>query len=44
MSLFRKLLRAVKATSKYSFCLGGVYTFFGYFYVEEVKHRLGDSE
>lgn len=38
------MLRAVKATSKYSFYLGSVYTFFGYFYVQEVKHRLGDSE
>lgn len=44
MSLFRKLFRAVKITSKYTLYLGGVYTFFGYFYVQEVKHRLGDSE
>lgn len=37
------MFRAVKVTSKYSFYVGSVYTFFGYFYVQEIKHRLGDS-
>lgn len=44
MGIFRTLFSAMKSTAKYGFAFTGMYTFCGYFYVQEIKHRLGDSE
>ena len=43
MGIFRALFSGVKRTSKYALSLTALYTFFGYFYVQEIKYRLGDS-
>ncbi len=44
MGLFSNLFKGTKYLLKSSFYLGSIYTFFAYFYVEEVKYRLGDAQ
>jgi hypothetical protein len=44
MGLFGNIFRGAYRLSRAGFYLGSVYTFFGYFYVQEIKHRLGDCE
>ena len=44
MSLFRFLWKTTSAITRTTFYLGGLYTFFAYFYVQEIKYRLGDNE
>lgn len=43
MGIFKLLFNGIKSTSKYGLYIGGIYTFFGYFYAQEIKYRLGDE-
>jgi len=44
MGLFRNLFDGAKTIIKTTVYSASLYTFFAYFYVQEVKHRLGDTE
>ena len=44
MGLFRNIFWGAKTLLKTSFYVGTTYTFLSYFYVQEVKHRLEDTE
>lgn len=44
MGVLSFLLRSVGRGAKYGLWTGGLYSFFGYFYAQEIKYRLGDDE
>ena len=44
MGILRTLWRGFKAITRSTFYLGSMYTFLAYFYVEEIKYRLKDTE
>ena len=44
MGLFSNLFWGAKTLIKTSFYVGTTYTFLSYFYVQEVKYRLEDTE
>jgi hypothetical protein len=43
MGIFSILFKTIKSTSKLGVYFGGIYTFFGFFYAQEIKYRLGDD-
>ena len=44
MGLFRNIFRGTKTIIRTSCYLGGIYSFLAYFYVQEIKYQLNDSE
>ena len=44
MGLFRNLFWGFKTMIRTSFYVGSTYTFLSYFYVQEIKYRLEDTE
>jgi hypothetical protein len=44
MGVFTFLLKTVGLGAKYGVFVGGAYSFFGYFYAQEIKYRLGDEQ
>ena len=43
MGLFGNIFRGTKYLFKTSFYFGSFYTFLAYFYVQEIKYKLGDT-
>ena len=44
MSLLNKVFWGVKTVVRTSLYLGTAITFFSYFYVQNIKYKLGDTE
>lgn len=43
MNIFSNLFKVTTLLARGGITLCGIYTFFGYFYAKEIKHRLGDT-
>ena len=43
MGIFRNIFWGAKTIARTSFYMGSIYTFLAYYYVQEVKFKLGDS-
>jgi hypothetical protein len=44
MGILGTLWKGFKTITRTSFYVGSMYTFLAYFYVEEIKYRLKDTE